>query len=802
MKTTYFFAIVILLGFGFTTNAQTDNTFVGDNAGTENTGNYNLGFGKNALSQNTGNANAAFGIGALNFSTGGFNSAFGNGALSANRAGTLNSAFGARCLPNNISGSRNVGMGYRSLELNVDGSDNTALGYATLLFANGSDNIALGAYTPRNLQSGDSNIFLGTETAINLLNGSNNVFLGNRIILDRAPSTALVAGNDTNRSIIIADGTGSQRIFVSRSGNTGIGLGNNIIPANRLDVKGGVVIGRSYTPDAQNAGEIAPTSGLLVEGKVGIGTATPANKVEITSGTSGNSGLRFTNLTSTFTNVTVQPGNKFLSVNSQGDVVLQKMANVVEANHLTSAGNVMTSTVNGIAASANTVNSISNSINATNQLVTTVNGVASAPVTLPSSLLEEVDGSTTNELQTISQSGNTITLSQGGGSITLPTFNDTDSQSLALTGNVLSISNGNSVTLPPAQTLAQSGNTITLSQGGGSFVLPTFNDTDGQSLSLTGNLLSISNGNSVTLPPAQTLSQSGNTVTLSQGGGSFVLPTFTDTDAQSLSLTGNVLSISNGNSVTLPADVPQVLSQVGNVVSLSQGGGSFTLPTAAPQILSQSGNTVTLSNGGGSFNLPTTSVVAGTNVSVTGNGSTATPYTISSTDKSLYENNGVINQSTTLGGNRVVFMNNCNLWFNGSSSEANGKIYIGSTASYPNATGNYKLFVEGGILTEKVKVALRSTANWADYVFEKDYDLMPLKNVEEFIAQNKHLPGIDSAEELAQNGLDVAEMQAKHMAKIEELTLYIIEQNKAIEKNNKDIDELKKLVQKLTANED
>lgn len=740
MKTTYLFAIVILLGFGFTSNAQTDNTFLGDNAGSENTGNYNLGFGKNALSQNTGNANAAFGIGALNFSTGGFNCAFGNGALSANREGTLNSAFGARCLPNNVSGSRNVGLGYRSLELNTTGSDNTALGYATLLFTNGSDNIALGAYTPRNLQSGDSNIFVGTETAINLLNGSNNVFLGNRIILDRGPSTSLVAGNDTNRSIIIADGMGSQRIFVARNGNTGIGLGNNIIPANRLDIKGGVVIGRGYTPDAQNAGEIAPTSGLLVEGKVGIGTAAPGNKVEITSGTSGNSGLRFTNLTSTFNNVTVQPVNKFLSVNSQGDVVLQKMANVVEANHLTSAGNVMTSTVNGIAASANIVNSISNSINSSNQLVTTINGVASAPVALPGS----------NELQTLSQTGNVVTLSQGGGSFTLPTFSDSDSQSLALTGNVLSISNGNSVTLPPAQTLSQSGNTVTLSQGGGSFVLPTFNDSD----------------------------------------------------SQALTLTGNVLSISNGNSVTLPANVPQVLSQAGNVVTLSQGGGSFTLPTATPQTISQSGNTITLSNGGGSFNLPTTSVIAGNNVTVTGNGSTATPYTINSTDKSIFENNGVINQATTIGNDRIVFMNNRNIWFNSSSSEGNGKIYIGTAASYPSSTGSYRLFVEGGILTEKVKVALRSTANWADYVFEKDYDLMPLKNVEEFIAKNKHLPGIDSAEELSQSGLDVAEMQAKHMAKIEELTLYIIEQNKAIEKNNKDIDELKKLVQKLTANED
>ena len=147
-------------------------------------------------------------------------------------------------------------------------------------------------------------------------------------------------------------------------------------------------------------------------------------------------------------------------------------------------------------------------------------------------------------------------------------------------------------------------------------------------------------------------------------------------------------------------------------------------------------------------------------------------------------------------------MNDQNIWFKSAAADTNGKIYIGNTVAYPTATGNYKLFVEGGILTEKVKVALRSTANWADYVFEENYKLMPLKNVEEYIAKHKHLPGIDSANELTKNGLDLAEMQAKHMAKIEEMMLYIIAQNKTIEKSIKDIEELKKQVKVLTANED
>ena len=746
IKITLLFTVLLFVGTIYRVNGQVDNTFTGENSGVVNTGNYNTGYGVNALRNNTSNSNSAFGVGTLSNTTGGFNCAFGNGALALNGTGRLNCALGTRSLSNNNSGSANIAIGHRSQEANISGNNNTAIGYATLLTNLGSSNTVLGSYSPRSLLTGDSNIFIGAETAINLLNGSNNVFLGNRIAVSKSPSTPILAGNDTSNSIIIADGLGNQKIFIQKNGNTGIGLGNNVIPVNKLDIKGGVAIGKNFTPNDVTPGIIAPTSGLIVEGKVGIGTSSPNNKVEITSGINGNSGLRFTDLTSNYNPATSIASNRFLTVNQNGDVVLNKMANPIETNVLTSNANLMTSNVNSISSSSTIINSISNSVNSNNQLITTVNGVASAPVNLPR----------------------------------------TDEQSLSLTGNTLSISNGNSVTLPSyidtPQILSQSENTIILSNGGGSFTLPTFNDTDAQSLALNGNTLSISNGNSVTLPTynytPQILSQSENTIILSNGGGSFTLPTFNDTDAQSLALNGNTLSISNGNSVTLPTYVD------------------------TPQTLSQTGNTVTLSNGGGFFTLPSTIITAGTNVTVTGSGSSVTPYVVSAADTSLYANNGTINSATTTNGNRVVTMNNSNIWFQSAAADTNSKIYIGTTATYPSTTGNYKLYVEGGILTEKVKVALRSTANWADYVFEKNYDLMPLKNVEEYIAIHKHLPGIDSASELAKNGLDLAEMQAKHMAKIEEMMLYIIDQNKTIEKNIKDIEELKKQVKVLTANED
>ena len=93
----------------------------------------------------------------------------------------------------------------------------------------------------------------------------------------------------------------------------------------------------------------------------------------------------------------------------------------------------------------------------------------------------------------------------------------------------------------------------------------------------------------------------------------------------------------------------------------------------------------------------------------------------------------------------------------------------------------YKLSVNGGIHCKEVVVE----SGWADYVFNKEYELPTLHETEIFILQNKHLPNIPSSEEIEQNGLNVGEIQKKMMEKIEELTLYIIEANKRIEELEK-----------------
>lgn len=128
-----------------------------------------------------------------------------------------------------------------------------------------------------------------------------------------------------------------------------------------------------------------------------------------------------------------------------------------------------------------------------------------------------------------------------------------------------------------------------------------------------------------------------------------------------------------------------------------------------------------------------------------------------------------------------------------------GKVRIANGTNDIKTPAGYKLFVEEGILTEKVKVAVKSTANWADYVFAEDYKLMPLAEVEQFTKNNKHLPNVPSAKQMVENGLDVAQMDAKLMEKVEELTLYLIEQHNINEKQAKEIEELKAMVKLLAA---
>ncbi|MBL4708081.1 MAG: hypothetical protein JKY48_06540 [Flavobacteriales bacterium] len=111
------------------------------------------------------------------------------------------------------------------------------------------------------------------------------------------------------------------------------------------------------------------------------------------------------------------------------------------------------------------------------------------------------------------------------------------------------------------------------------------------------------------------------------------------------------------------------------------------------------------------------------------------------------------------------------------------KTLIGENFDFDACTDcdQFKLFVRKGIRTERVKVDVASGV-WADYVFEKNYELKPLEEVEKFIVKNKHLPDVPSTKEMEKNGLDVAQTDALLLQKIEELTLYVIQLEKESKK--------------------
>ena len=119
-----------------------------------------------------------------------------------------------------------------------------------------------------------------------------------------------------------------------------------------------------------------------------------------------------------------------------------------------------------------------------------------------------------------------------------------------------------------------------------------------------------------------------------------------------------------------------------------------------------------------------------------------------------------------------------------------GTVGIG-TATVP--TG-YRLAVDGNIMAEEIQIQLSHT--WPDYVFEEDYDLKPLSEVEAFVKANKHLPEVPSAKEVASEGQRLGEMNAILLKKVEELTLYLIRQQATIEAQENKIEELYEMFRK------
>ncbi|MEY4875347.1 MAG: hypothetical protein RL708_496 [Bacteroidota bacterium] len=112
------------------------------------------------------------------------------------------------------------------------------------------------------------------------------------------------------------------------------------------------------------------------------------------------------------------------------------------------------------------------------------------------------------------------------------------------------------------------------------------------------------------------------------------------------------------------------------------------------------------------------------------------------------------------------------------ASDADGNIGLST-----NPNTGFKLSVNGEIRAKGVTVE----TGWSDFVFDKDYKLMSITQLENYINQNHHLPQIPSAAQVAEHGIELGSMESKLLQKIEELTLYMVQQQKEIEELKKQV---------------
>lgn len=133
----------------------------------------------------------------------------------------------------------------------------------------------------------------------------------------------------------------------------------------------------------------------------------------------------------------------------------------------------------------------------------------------------------------------------------------------------------------------------------------------------------------------------------------------------------------------------------------------------------------------------------------------------------------------------------------GSGVEFDEKMRIAQSGQVGIGTiemGSHKLAVEGTIGAREIKV---EASGWSDFVFYENYELKTLEEVEEHIKENGHLPEIPSEAEVSENGINLGEMDAKLLQKIEELTLYMIDMNRRMNQLETENQELKEEISTL-----
>jgi trimeric autotransporter adhesin len=772
------------------TTGTSNNAFGESSLMANTTGGGNSAFGGSALQYNTiGIANNGFGYASLNANTtGSNNNAFGYGASKSNTAGTSNNAFGTFALSSNSTGASNSAFGNEALKNNTFGSSNIAIGgYSLYNNTVGTYNVALGYNAGGTLSRGNNNIFLGSNTLSNISDAdSNQINIGNAIY-----GFNKKIGINVKNPLAQLHTRGTLRFE---------GLGSNTVDTKLLTVNDitGEVTTRASSNDLAISGNTITST---VNGAVAAITlpATPATTVSntVTSTALGNT------LTTTVNGVTsaavtlpapvglfwslvgnaLSPGSTaFIGTTTNNDLVF-KYNNTPAGkinNNNTSLGVYSLRYNTGYLNSAFGLSAMGNNNSGSNS------NSAFGSFALYNN---QSSGNYNSALGTFSLYKNNNGIGNAVlGSYALYGNDGSNNVAMGFSAGYTSTAGNNNIfvgynTQPNISITAS--NQINI----GDAIYGYKTNIGDQSKIGIGVKNPLANFHTKGTLKLDGLDQVAVTNILTIGDDGFV---HQKVESNNLTLVNNKLtSVVNGVS-SLPLDLATLTTPSINIYNTSStllsnrvvAMDSKTLDfnfAPTPTTASQNGVRINPANNNANF---TVAVNRNDAPNLNGMGHTRLEQ----------NNNPTANlfSSLTTGFNQNYFWtqasNPSRVGQNYMINPLGGKVAIGTyNIDSCSDCNEYRLFVKQGIRTEKVRVDLADVKGWADYVFEKEYKLMPLKELEQFIFLNKHLPNVPAAEEVVKTGIDLGAMDAKLLEKIEELTLHTIEINKkneTLEKSN------------------